>query len=61
MLVKSDGNRPKQRRASIFFKDFIYFLGREEEREKERERNIDWLPPAHILTWVAGPQPRHVP
>ena len=40
---------------------FIYFLESGEEREKERERNINvWLP----LTcphWGAGLQPRHVP
>ena len=30
---------------NLFFKDFIYlFLERGEGREKERERNIDWLP-----------------
>ena len=32
----------------FFFKDFIYlFLEGGEGREKERERNIEWLPLAH--------------
>ena len=35
----------------LFFNDFIYFSERGEGREKERERNINWLP-------LAGPQPR---
>ena len=39
----------------LLFKHFICFLGRKEEREKERERNIDWLPLAHpfLGTWPA--------
>ena len=38
---------------SFLKKDFIYFFEREGGREKERERNMDLLPPAR-------PQPRHV-
>ena len=37
--------------AKIFLKDFIYLLlDRGERREKERERNINLLPPIHALT-----------
>ena len=48
-------------KARIFWKDclfkkifiFIYFLEKGEGREKEGERNIDWLPLAclHLGTW----------
>ena len=45
----------------IFLKDFIYFLKREEGKEKERERNINvWLPLA-FPSWGPGSQSRHVP
>ena len=46
---------------TIFFnlkKGFNYLFFREKGREKERERNIDWLP----LTgpqWGTWPSPRH--
>ena len=30
-----------------FFEDFISFLERGDRREKERERNIGWLPLIH--------------
>ena len=49
-----------------FFEDFIYFfLERGEEREKERERNINvWEIPGcflHTPNWGPGLKPRHVP
>ena len=44
--------------CSFNFFEFIYlFLDKGEGREKERERNIDWLLNAPI--WGPGPQPRH--
>ena len=42
--------------------DFIYlFLDGGESREKERERNINWLPLAPAPIEGPAPQPRHVP
>ena len=40
----------------IFFKDFIYFLEKEEGREKEMERNISQLPltQPQLGTWPAA-------
>ena len=37
-----------------FFKRFYLFIFREEAREKEREKNINWLP----FAWVPNLQPR---
>ena len=39
----------------FFFKDFILFLERGEGREKERERNVKWLPLTcpQLGTWPA--------
>ena len=51
-------------RKSFLFLGFIYlFSERGEGREKERERNIDWLPLAcpQLGTWLATHQPRHMP
>ena len=56
--------------GGFFFKDFIYlFLERGDEREKERERNIDVRNIDQLLLsdasrmhrdWELNPQPRHV-
>ena len=32
--------------GSSFFKDFTYLFRERGQREEERDRNIDWLPPA---------------
>ena len=44
----------------LFFKKIYLFLERGERREKERERNIDWLPLTHPNR-RPGPKSRHVP
>ena len=45
----------------MFFKDFILFSERREQKEKERERNVDVKERHQLVAFRQNPQTKHVP